>query len=178
MDTQINHIKYSENAIEFLLPLNTFTKLASTVSIEDFLAQIIGGDQNKKYLLNNALFIFDNLTWLNLQLLFRYLNIVLSGGSISKRHILSTSQFNLSNNLHVLNYNKEAIYNSFITLHKSYQCTKCTVDNQNIDFQSLNTFFSDHLMKKIMNKELLEKINTFNKLISWHEVPHCVQKRK
>jgi hypothetical protein len=48
------------------------------------------------------LFIFKNIDWMTLQLIFRIIHIQLSGGSLSRRHYLSTSEFNLSKYLFLL----------------------------------------------------------------------------
>lgn len=50
-----------------------------------------------KYKQGNVFFIFENLHWYNIKHLFNFTIISISGGSQSKRHLLSVTQFNLIN---------------------------------------------------------------------------------
>lgn len=67
-------------------------------------------------ILNNALFVFEDMNWFTLQAFFKYFKIDLSGGSISKRQVLSTAQYNLSSFLINFGYTKQDVYDSYIML--------------------------------------------------------------
>jgi len=57
---------------------------------------------------NNAIIHFENLEWKEILLNFRRFNIVISGGSNTKRHILSFVQYRLSLFIHTLEGNSQA----------------------------------------------------------------------
>jgi hypothetical protein len=64
----------------------------------------------------NVIFIFDGITWSNIILLFKNMNISIYGGSSSRRHLLSTVHLNLVKFLDVLtNFqtSNDIIYRSF-----------------------------------------------------------------
>lgn len=60
----------------------------------------------------NVLVVFENFNWSNIQLLFKTLNISVSGGSNSKRHLLSTNEYLLTNHLIRMEYNYQDIWYS------------------------------------------------------------------
>lgn len=64
-------------------------------------------------------FVFEYTTWLVIQVLLEQLNIRISGGSISRRQFLSTSEFKLSLFLSKLGYSLKDIYSS-IDFKKKY----------------------------------------------------------
>ena len=92
----------------------------SETKFEDFLLNVISNLSSevpgftKNNILTKILFIFDSVNWSTLQLLFKILNINLSGGSISKRHFISTSEYNLSRYLILLGINDVDIYKSYV----------------------------------------------------------------
>nr|QWO71438.1 RNA polymerase [Termitomyces sp. T123] len=55
--------------------------------------------KNMDNLWNNSLFVFYNIYWFNVVLLFKYNGIDISGGSISKRHVFTSSDYKLCRNL-------------------------------------------------------------------------------
>jgi len=69
-------------------------------------------------LMLHSLFVFEGINWFTLQVLFKHFNIILSGGTISKRNVLTTSQFLLSKYLSDLGYGSQDVFNSFSTLRK------------------------------------------------------------
>lgn len=64
-------------------------------------------DLNNKFSVyqGNVFFIFENLHWYNIKHIFNMMGISISGGSISKRHLLSVTQLNLIRFLSMLRFN-------------------------------------------------------------------------
>lgn len=81
-------------------------------------------DKIKNINLNQYIFIFENLNWFTVQLLFKNWNITLSGGTLNKRHIVSTTQFNLIKFLISLDFKDKDFYNSFKYGTKKYESIK------------------------------------------------------
>lgn len=88
---------------------------------EDSIFEQIFGKKNLEHkifdlLYQNSLFIFINLTWSNIVLTLKISDVNISGGSISKRHIFNSVNYQLFSNLYALNINhnemKKIIYNS------------------------------------------------------------------
>lgn len=77
-----------------------------------------------KYILKNklinVLFNFENLQWFNVKHLFNLINVRVSGGSITRRHFLSTTEFNLISSLLSLGLKHKDIYQNilYINNHK------------------------------------------------------------
>jgi len=106
---------------------------------------------------NNILFIVEEIDWFTLQLYFKLANIVISGGTISKRQILSTTQYNLFKYLMLFNFNEEDIFNSYKFLGKL---------NKNIDLVKTHTLeLNKELMLKIITNDLKAKVLTLNNAI-------------
>ena len=59
-----------------------------------------------------GLFIFEDITWEDLRLLYRSRRIQISGGTQNRRHLISTLQYRLVKHLIELNYNTDDIFNS------------------------------------------------------------------
>lgn len=104
----------------------TFTHLISMVkndystkTFDSVILELVGDTsltmKNKEtnHILNNTLFVFENSDWFTVQLLFKMVNISISGGSITKRHLISTSNYNLIWFLMFFKYNLFNIYTSF-----------------------------------------------------------------
>jgi hypothetical protein len=62
----------------------------------------------------NCLFIFEDICWSNVVLKFKLNGIDISGGSLNKRHILSTVHFSLFMNILKFFQGNESLINSFI----------------------------------------------------------------
>ena len=73
-------IHFSNNRHFFSFKINSFLKFFEGNNID----------------LNKTIFIFKNTSWKQLQILFRTINMILSGGATAKRHILSPAQYRLS----------------------------------------------------------------------------------
>ena len=64
----------------------------------------------------NIIFIFHHITWSNILMLFKLLNITIYGGSSTRRHLLSSVQLSLVKFMQLLNNNlvdPDIIYKSF-----------------------------------------------------------------
>jgi hypothetical protein len=117
----VKFIKHSECLIE--IEVSLFYLLSSYFhsnrDFEGLIQQIVGShnlsESNKDLsnIINNVLFVFDSIDWANLQLLFKSININISGGSVTKRHFISTAHFNLVLFLIKLGYSSKDIYKSF-----------------------------------------------------------------
>ncbi len=113
--------------------------------------------------LSDALFVFEDITWFTLQLICKGFNIDLSGGTISKRYVLSTAQYNLSNYLDALGYSEQDVYNSYYQLRKlSATATEASSD---LIINSLFNFNKDQMLFNL-NKYLSTKIDDLNQNIS------------
>nr|YP_010041397.1 RNA polymerase [Pisolithus tinctorius]QPA36175.1 RNA polymerase [Pisolithus tinctorius] len=78
-------------------------------------------NDNMEY--DNLILIFNNITWSNILFLFRTMNIIIYGGSSTKRHLLSTVQLNLVKFLQLLNnmsVEPDIIYKSFTEMNSGY----------------------------------------------------------
>ena len=105
------------------------------------------------------LFVYEKINWSNLQLIFKACNIDISGGTISKRHTLSTVQFNLSLLLIEMGYNVTDIYNSFVVLSKSFQDQDDLIDSES------NKTLNIKLKFLAIQNLLTSNIETYNKEI-------------
>lgn len=123
-------IEHNSTCIEFQISLPYFLKffLGLSSSFESFLEVLIGNSFEKakenRSLLNNVLFVYKDISWGTIQAIYKNINVDISGGSISKRHVLSTAEYNLSSMLLSLRYNMVDIYNSSIILSKQIQKSK------------------------------------------------------
>lgn len=127
------------------------------LNIKDFTKNELGVDHN--YSMKDTIFIFEDIDWFTLQLLFKHVGIILSSGSISKRQILSTTQFNLSKLLFVLGYNNNDLYNSYSYLNKFFS------DKNENNLNSLSFEVDNLLMSNFIKTELSKEKNTINNTI-------------
>ena len=74
----------------------------------------------------NVLLAFENINWTNLQLLFKYNKIVISGGSNNKRHLLSTIDYSLTRFILILGYSLNDVFKSFNSFKVSVMDSKKT----------------------------------------------------
>lgn len=91
---QNNHIALKigqdEKYVDFIVYMITYHDLFSN----DFILSKI---KNNTELSHNFFFLFDKINWPALVLMFKYNNIIVSGGSNTKRYILSPLQLRFSN---------------------------------------------------------------------------------
>lgn len=92
--------------------------LLSAISSENIESEYYRDMKKVENLMLHSLFVFEGINWFTLQVLLKHFNIILSGGTISKRNILTTSQFLLSKYLSDLGYGSQDVFNSFSTLRK------------------------------------------------------------
>nr|YP_009463029.1 hypothetical protein [Pleurotus citrinopileatus]AUW35272.1 hypothetical protein [Pleurotus citrinopileatus] len=99
--------------------------------------------------LNNCLFVFEDLNLLTVKLIFKNLNIIISGGRANNRELFSTTQYNLSNFLMKLDFKAVDVYNSF-----KYK-NLFSKNNLTIEKLSESLITDTTIMKSIMVKKLL-----------------------
>lgn len=127
----------------------------------------INPKNNKSYLdvefldtLNNydTIFIFDNIGYSTLRLAFRFKDILISGGSNTKRHILSPLQLKLSH---------------FITA--VYTMNNCNIHDylENQEREEHNIMYED---LSLNSKYVIENLNEFNKKKNVVRNEHIISK--
>ncbi len=117
--------------------------------------------RNREYPIN-VIFIFEDLNWFTVQLLFRFARIEVSGGTISSRHTLSTVHFLLSKVLIFLGYNTSDIYLSNIHSRKQ---TKAPL-NLSVSLEQKWIIAVILNEKPILLQKLEERNKVLNNLIS------------
>lgn len=123
------------------LDLNHFIKI---LILNRFMKDNIDYKNNLSHY--NVIFIFNNITWSNIVYMFYIKNIIVYGGSGSRRHLLSTVQSNLVRFISLLdnfNINNSMIHESFTT-------------------ESSSNAYIDRFINNIINDEIISK-NFFNK---------------
>jgi hypothetical protein len=99
-----------------------------------------------KWVGTNIVFIFEGISWDFLLMIFRCNNLIVSGGTNTKRHILSPSELKLSQFiLNIIPENYMTVVNSFHS------------DNTEPDSKGLTRALRD--MTGIEMEEILEKVN-------------------
>ena len=99
---------YHRFNFKFLDNLEKNRHLASHYQIE-YIKTIL----DIKSMCSNTLFVFQDINWHTLQQVCKVFGLDLSGGTISKRHLLSSSNYNLSKYLIKLNYTDADVYASY-----------------------------------------------------------------
>ncbi len=118
---------HSKYLIEFKCSLNYFLPYDNFK--DTLLSKILEKNPNNindpinTNILNNVIFIFENSDWITIQRLFKLIKINLSGGSITKRHFLSTTDFQLTKFLYLMGYQKNEIYENHKNLSTSFKFT-------------------------------------------------------
>lgn len=154
-------IEHNSNCIEFRISIvylieNFLMSINNRIEgFESFLQILIGNyfeiEKTNHSLLNNVLFVYQDITWSTIQLIFRLINIDVSGGSISKRHMISTAEYNLSRILYTLDYRLEDIYNS----SKIYSFLLKTSN-----FVSYSELFNDYKFNNVLKLEEIKRLLT------------------
>lgn len=76
--------------------------------------QILKSKKDYNIILNRIIFIFEDISWSNLVLCFRFgLNVRLNGGTVTKRFALNTVEFTLAQILYGMGYTKKDIFSSY-----------------------------------------------------------------
>lgn len=147
---------------------NLDLKTQSSEHYEDFISIILGNcDQGSKIPFiedktMNVFFIFEDISWYGLQTIFKTQNIILSSGSTTRRHLLSTSDFKLSLLLYSLGFTSQDIYESSVKLEKMLK------SKEKSDFNIFNTL-SCASMLSIINAELASQKEIYTNLLTAKE---------
>jgi hypothetical protein len=163
-DDYFKVIEHNANSVEFYCSLTHLLDESINNGLEHFLGELIGSYDLKSKIsgeiFNNVYFIFEDITWLNLQLFFKNIKIKVSGGSITRRQILSTNQYNLSIFLLKLGYNYDDIYNS-INIIKDISSenleSKYSMDDKNLILTYIEMCFYKELENIQSEKYSFEK---------------------
>jgi hypothetical protein len=150
-------IEHNQFVLEFQFSISHLFNFNGINSFDCFINKIIGdyylGNKNESKILNNVLFVFEGINWGTLQYIFKNLKINISGGSISRRSLLSTNQYNLSMFLYKMGYNISDIFNSSILYNKL---------SKNIT-NIYDMGFDEMLLRKILTDEIYKEIENLNK---------------
>ena len=160
----------NKGVVEITIPLLNFLDLAGSnfkanqefliflSQVEGFEPYISGDDIVKDWnsLLNNCLFIFEDINWSSLQLLFKLININISGGSGNRRQYITSTDYNLSYYLMMLGFRLSDIYNSFVKLVPKSES------------ESNKIYNIDGLNKNIDNRDLI--LVLINKVLESHSL--------
>jgi hypothetical protein len=113
----------------------------------------------------NVIFIFNNITWSNIVYMFYANNLIIYGGSATKRHLLSTVQANLAGFLYLIN--NMNINNSLI--HQSF--TDKSSANAKIDklIETIKKSKEDVLSDLLKNESISNNKN-FNYFFLWNVI--------
>nr|YP_009690165.1 hypothetical protein PPIT_000064 [Porodaedalea pini]QEG56945.1 hypothetical protein PPIT_000064 [Porodaedalea pini] len=158
-DLNFNVIEHSEYLVEVQFSIFYFLELyrGGGQSFDDFLEELFSmeslAEQNKNpnFKYSKVLFVFEDLNWFTLQLLFKMKGIKLSGGSISKRQILSSAELSLSLFLLMLGFTDIDAYNSYKYLaNLSKSDVKSDESDLTIDIERQSLYY---LMKTGLSKD-------------------------
>lgn len=162
----ISYYKHSDKVHEYVLNINDFLGLIleNDKYVQNFENSVINllieeKESANNFSFKNAIFIFEGISWFTLQLLFKYSGVILSSGSVNKRHILSTTQFNLSKFLFYLDYNYNDLYNSSNTLNKILS------EKRQNNITMFSYILDKSLMSGFIEKELFKEENKINNSI-------------
>src|SRR5882672_7922251 len=97
---------------------------------------------SEKYFKTNPLFIFSDMDWSVVVLLFKLRNIILSGGNTQYRHKISTIQLKLLRYLELITLKNEELINW------------CVINNMK-DINNSSPFIDKYIYKVIKNKKSL-----------------------
>ena len=162
---------HSENLVEICIDIKQLVYYQdvkkqikmSTEFMEKLLNLIAGSveleEKDSYYILNNILFIFEDVNYFTVEVLAKFFNIRISGGSISKRSCLSTVQYNMSYFLMHLGYSFNDVYESKLINKKRFEKINY---NENIN----NLQFDKNIVSSYIKYILDYKINNLNFQIS------------
>lgn len=121
----------------------------------------------------NILYVFEDLNWLEIQWLFKIKKVIISGGSISNRQYLSTSEFNLSLYLHLLGY-------SDVDIHESHNLAKLLKKKEaNSDMiVDNNISLAPQFLRVLLNSWLDDELNNYLERIKCLEQEILSRKEK
>lgn len=104
---------------------------------ENFISSVIDPDstvyKDPDSILNNVLFVFEDISWHSLQYFLLGVGIRASGGSISRRTFLSSNEFRLCHYLINMNYKMRDVYLSQNVLSKKVKTGDDSELNEKLD---------------------------------------------
>nr|QWO71435.1 RNA polymerase [Termitomyces sp. DKA64] len=109
--------------------------------------------KNMDNIWTNSLFVFYNIYWYNVLLRFKYHGIDISGGSISKRHVLTTCDYKLSRNLYDI-YGSDQKLNQLIHSNLKDDFISSTIPDQLYKefLSNKNSEYSAQLNRIVINR--------------------------
>lgn len=161
-------------------------------NFEHFIVQIVGdyitlNEEEKNNILNNVLFIFEDLNWFNLQLLFRIGNVFISGESNNRRYIMTSVHYNLNYFLFLMGYTITDVFNSYKYLIniEPTQTSNRINHNKILLILSISSIIKDlldsiHKTLDCLNIDISSKINnlaSLEKIIETNENTQLSTKR-
>lgn len=173
---------HNPKTIEFIIPnYILFNWGANKLGLKSFFEILMNYGKKENIniynLFSSILFVFEDLNWSNIRLLFSGLKVSASGGSISQRHLLSTSEYLLSRYLFIMgytladvNYSKQlskSVNEIGIVANRNYELSRDLLINI-MHKEYHNEFLAIINYRKKLNMEIIEANNTllkFNKRI-------------
>lgn len=152
--------KHSEYLFEYNLTVNDFLFYLNEIDnytglFEDVFGKINNEKKDFNSLNNDVLFIFEDIEWYNVVLMFKTKNIMISGGTITRRHKINTAEVNLITFLMYLEnfkLNRNLIYENYKDdLLKNFydeNNSKELINNFNERNQQLNHSLIKNMIKK------------------------------
>jgi hypothetical protein len=101
-------------------------------------------------LISKSVFVFNDIKWKDICKAFLQKNIIISGGSSTKRHIVSPIHFKLINVLNCFGYNYLDIVTSFDSLNKDIAMPKENISTPKKD--TSNEFLVSNVNKKSIRR--------------------------
>lgn len=139
-------------------------------TVINFLKELIGEyakkEKDKINLLKNVIFIFEDIEWQYMQSLLSRVGLKFSGGTISRRQLLSTTNFLLSKILTKMGYNEHDVFNSQNILSLKLKGSKARLDPESYDFSLYKEIVKNEVqiaIKSTLNniQNLEDKIKVF-----------------
>ena len=177
----LNTTRYNNGLVQIVLSFNYFWDLyLQSSEYSEFVEEIFQQgykDLNTNKLegtgYKNILYVFEDINWLEIQWLFKIKKVIISGGSISNRQYLSTSEFNLSLYLYLLGYRDADIFES----HNLAKLFKTREAKSDINADT-NTNFAPDFLKVLLNDWYEEGVIKYDEKIKALEQEIHTRKEK
>lgn len=179
-ETIFKVIPHTNSILEFHISLphffENYTHDLTNKNFETFIVKIVGdyitlNEEDKNNILNNVLFLFEDLNWFHLQLIFRIGNVFISGGSNTRRYIITSVHYNLNYFLFLMGYTITDIYNSYKYLINidPNQLNNVITHNKTLLILSITTIINDLIYSinktlECLNVDLASKTNNLSSL--------------
>lgn len=147
IDSSNSYINININDVISLFNKNPINDTSELISL--LFGSLYDTSKSKdKEMKNNIIFLFSNINWSNVVLLFKLCNVDVSGGSITKRHCINTNEIILSNFLLYIFKDMEKIKNIVYNNYKnSLLSNKISLDYYKKDVDTKENLIN----KKIKN---------------------------